>query len=227
MMNRWKILEDNHEDDAHEIIRELNARTGWNKHAQKLQAELGELLKRKGYMRFWSTSGCYLVSKIGESFLYDVPLYKRGHLQDFVGKRIRVVCISSGLRFDREYMVGEIGRTPAEKVVSRISEEYSFPNIGEHEVLYSSPRFRLLKPSRNTRVASSLAPSGFINFDDCDAALIDGVKGIPIAKLRYLDNGFMEGTLLHYSYWRRFSSVQDAISHLSFSSDKLHKPLNC
>lgn len=223
MMNRWKTLEDNHEDDSLAIIRELNSRTGWTKHAQKLQGELGELLKSKGYIRFWSTVGCFHASKIGNSFLYDVPLYKRGLLEEFRGKRVRIVCISSGLRFDREYMAGEVGLTPANKLVERISDEYSFPNLEGFEMVYSSRRFKVVKPQKKRKIPCSLEPSGFIKFDSCDAALIDGVKGIPITKLRYLDNGLMEGTLAESNYWKRFLSLREAIDELSVSSDRRHK----
>ena len=120
-------------------------------------------------------------------------------------------------------MAGEVGLTPANKLVEKIGDEYSFPNLDGFEVVYSSRRFKVVKPQKNRKIPCSLEPSGFIDFDSYDAALIDGVKGIPIAKLRYLDDGFMEGTLAGSNYWQRFRSLRREINHLGVSSDRRHK----
>jgi hypothetical protein len=224
MMNFWKILRDEHVDDALVLIRKLNAASGWSKEAKLHQHQLRELLESKVFINFWSSSSRYLVSKIGESYLYDVPMYKRGLLSKFRGKRVRVVCISSGSHADREYMAGVVGDTPSDKIVRSQSEEYSFPDVGKHKVVYSSPRFKVIEVNDDTQISSSYEPDGFIDYETCDLVLIDGAKCIPIAKLKHVDNGRLEGVIVGSNYWRRYLSLNEAISHLSSTSDAYHKP---
>jgi hypothetical protein len=95
-------------DDVGALLRKLNARAGWTQEAVDLLDELLALLKRKKYYRFDGHPSRYHLQGIGESYVYDVPMTQRGHLERFRGKTVRVVCVSSG-RFDRSLMAGKVG----------------------------------------------------------------------------------------------------------------------
>ena len=65
-------------------------------------------MKEIGYIEFPGQSQNWFLSRIGDSYLYDVPLNKQGRLKPFRGHRVRVICIGSGKRFERMYMAGAV-----------------------------------------------------------------------------------------------------------------------
>ena len=60
----------------------------------------------QSYIFFGSTSEHYFIGKVGESYIYDVPDKKAGHLSQFRNQKIRVICVGSGTHFHRQYAAG-------------------------------------------------------------------------------------------------------------------------
>jgi len=75
------------------------------------KAELLSVLERHRYIQFIGHYWRYLAASVGDSYLYDVPMNKRGHLKAFRGRQVRVLCIESGDCRDRVYMVGAVPMT--------------------------------------------------------------------------------------------------------------------
>jgi len=69
---------------------------------------LKEAGSNSGYVMFKGFSHNYHLSKVGYSYIYDVPENKRGHLSPFRGERVRVICVGSGKNWVRWYMAGII-----------------------------------------------------------------------------------------------------------------------
>ncbi len=92
-------------DNAGILIKALQDRTNWSAEQKGLLEQLIHMLGRKRYITFVGHPARYHLTQIGQSCLMDVPTNKRGHLSTFRGKRIRLVCVSSG-RFDRQLMAG-------------------------------------------------------------------------------------------------------------------------
>ena len=81
-------LKDDIRDDINVIRKKMLAHSSWNKEKFRLKDSLEKLLISKKYICFAETNPeRYRLGSIGQSFLYDVPLYKRGHLKKFRGKR--------------------------------------------------------------------------------------------------------------------------------------------
>ena len=80
------------------------------------KAELVSVLKRHQYIQFVGHYWRYLASSVGDSYLYDVPMTKRGHLKAFRGQRVCVLCIESGDYRDRVYIVGAVSMQGDETV---------------------------------------------------------------------------------------------------------------
>ena len=130
MITESTMLVDDFKDEVLSILKPFNARAGWDKTKQALRRELVALLKTKNYVFFSSGYNRYLISTIGSSYLYDVPLYKRGHLSKFRSKRVRIVCTDSGRLSWRGYMAGVVCESPADKVVVKRRQPkniYTFP----------------------------------------------------------------------------------------------------
>jgi hypothetical protein len=68
----------------------------WTPKKQKLRERLEKMVIFQGYIGFEADYRDYHVTRVGQSFLYGVPVRKKGHLAPFSGKRVRIVCIHSG-----------------------------------------------------------------------------------------------------------------------------------
>ncbi|WP_146256160.1 hypothetical protein [Aestuariivirga litoralis] len=98
------------EDFTGEIGRLLKAvleEATWTRRKRQLVAELKQCLEGSGYNKVNGHGVRYVVSQVGESFIYQVPASQHGHLRPYRGKKVRVVCIGSGSRSYRTYMVGQ------------------------------------------------------------------------------------------------------------------------
>jgi hypothetical protein len=115
MFDLSEKLQDNIKDDVRPFLKILDARTSWNEDAKQSLGKLIALLKKKKYISFIGHPNRYHLTRIGSSCLYDVPTYRKGALVPFRGKRIRLVCVSSG-RYDRQLMAGVVGDTPKNKL---------------------------------------------------------------------------------------------------------------
>ena len=108
MIHQKEIKKDNFLDEVQPLLRKLQKKERFDRESRIIKTELLSLLKTKNYIKFSGNAERFIVSKIGDSYLYDVPLDKRGHLSVFRGHRVRVLCIASGTHFYREYMAGRI-----------------------------------------------------------------------------------------------------------------------
>ena len=103
-----EAIKDNYLDEVQPLLRKLQKKKRFDGESRILKAQLCSLLKKKQYIRFQGSAERFIISKVGDSYLYDVPANKRGHLSMFRGHRIRMICIASGKHFYREYMAGFI-----------------------------------------------------------------------------------------------------------------------
>ena len=126
LISTESAVDDDIVDEVSTVLKTMSLESSWSKKKSALRSELVTLLNRKRYLSFEGSSYRYLVSRVGESYLYDVPLYKQGLLKKFKGKRIRIVSIQSG-RYKRGYMAGVVGTTPKSLVVTKLVHKYSFP----------------------------------------------------------------------------------------------------
>jgi len=75
----------------------LSTPGGWSKAKERMRQHLEHLTRNHGYVGAWLDCRDYQLTRVGQSFLYDVPLGKRGILAQFAGQRVRLVCTYSGL----------------------------------------------------------------------------------------------------------------------------------
>jgi hypothetical protein len=99
---------DLHDKDC-QLIKSLYTCSTNTKEQQWTKKHVIESLKKKGYITYIGDSRAFGgLSTIGMSVLYKVPLDKRGNLQQFRGRTIRICCIGSGDHAQREYIAGPI-----------------------------------------------------------------------------------------------------------------------
>jgi len=99
-------IEDPKTDEIGLMLKQLGAIRTNTSEKRALLNRLKIVLKESGYQEFVGKANRYGFGPIGASYLYQVPDKKRGHLQPFRCKLVRLVCVGSG-RFDRDIMVGE------------------------------------------------------------------------------------------------------------------------
>lgn len=101
------VLPDLCDDILGAKIHQLRTIDGWTAEKRKLQRDLEVMSPYFGYIGLQVDPRAYLVHQVGQSFIYDVPLNKRGNLSVFRGKRIRIICLGSGA-FTRRIRVGPL-----------------------------------------------------------------------------------------------------------------------
>jgi len=218
MITESTILIDDFEDEILTILEPFNARKRWDKTKHALRHEFVSLLEAKEYISFWSGPTRYLVSRIGSSYLYDVPLYKRGNLSKFRGKRVRIVCTHTGNHSWRKYMVGIVGDSPSEKIVRKLSYVYSFPEyVRGQKVLYKSRRFLVAQANKDLIILSNEEPNGYIDLAGWDSILVDGKKSKPVATLNHSVDGTVRGKR-RGGYWHEgvYSTLKEAVDDLKY-----------
>tara|TARA_B100001250_G_scaffold396240_1_gene402021 strand:+ start:10941 stop:11600 length:660 start_codon:yes stop_codon:yes gene_type:complete len=219
MITESTMLADDFEDEVLSLLKTFNA-MGWGKTKQNLRTDLESLLAGKNYISFSASYTGYLVGTVGASYLYDVPLYKRGHLSNFRGKRVRIVCTGSGSwRFG--YMAGIVCDTPEDKLIVKRRQPkniYTFPDyVHGHKTLYKSPRFMVFETNSSIRIFSKREPNGFINTSGWDSILVDGKIGRPVAILYHNPDGSIRSKRTG-SFWSEsvYSSLREAIDELKY-----------
>lgn len=103
------VTPEDYSGEIGERLLRLNQVTGWTKLKRSLVAELQDCLLKHGFITVQGHGVRYRVSHVGGSFLYYVHDRQQGHLRPFRGKTVRVVCVGSGSRTDRHYMIGTGG----------------------------------------------------------------------------------------------------------------------
>lgn len=106
--------------------RAQNRNGGWTGELERLRREFDKICELNGYKGLMVDARDYLVHRVGQSFLYDVPINKRGKLAEFAGKRIRVVCIRDAVN-QRYVRIGVVGDAPERKQAQR--KKASAPSI--------------------------------------------------------------------------------------------------
>jgi hypothetical protein len=101
------VLPDLCEDVLGAKIRRLQVIDGWTAEKRKLQHDLEVMSPYFGYVGLQVDPRSYIVHQVGQSFIYDVPMDKRGNLAVFRGKRVRIICLGSGA-FTRWIRVGPL-----------------------------------------------------------------------------------------------------------------------
>ena len=206
-------------DDVRPFLDALVDRKGWNDATKFALSELKKILKKKRYNSFVGHPSRYHLTRIGDSCLYDVPVDRKGVLSGFRGKRIRLVCVSSG-RFDRVLMAGVVSVTPPHLVRSREKPIYVFPEIGDHEIAYLGRRYMLIKSTGTTSIELHQGSFEVVDLSACDYVLLDGVVCCPVATLKYENAEDLVGTLIGWRHGEKFSSIVDAIRGMTKKSER-------
>ena len=211
-------LVDDFNDEAREYLNILQENSSWSSVKKEAQSALKQLFKKQHYIQFNSTYKRYGVSKVGESYLYDVPLYKQGNLKPFRGKRVRIVCVESGRHTDRVYMAGVVAETPTELIVTKLVREYTFPLFADSlEIIYKSQRFRVVSAPQKLFLISSFRDGEAVDFSKWEAILLDGKLNKAIAVMRNLTESKIEARHLrwHPNVSREYCSIRAAIDDLA------------
>lgn len=140
------------QDDLNDILaaklrefwRARNFSSGWTKEVERLRREVDQTCLLYGYRGLWVDTRDYLVHRVGQSFLFDVPRGKRGNLAEFAGKRIRIVCTHNSTHY-RFIRVGVIGEAPererieGRKLPVRGSTKPQLPRVLREDELEYTP----------------------------------------------------------------------------------------
>ena len=214
-------MKDNFKDDISPYLKLLNNRKKWNSEAKEHLINLEKILNKKKYKSFTGNPYRYHLTKIGDSCLYDVPTYRKGALTEFRGKRIRVVCMSSG-RYDRWLMAGVVGETPRNKIKIKEKIEFVFPEIGDHEITYFGRRHMVIRSKGKFPIKIHQGSNQLIDLKTCDLILLDGKECCPIATLSYQNEKSLIGKLVGWTITESYLSISEAVKGLANKSQK-HK----
>ena len=98
---------DEHDDEVGRLCRLIQKDINWNNEKTIAKNQLCELVKRHRYHIFVGDPRMYGIGRIGGSVILSVATNQRGHLKQFRGEKIRLVCIGTG-RYRRTYAVKDI-----------------------------------------------------------------------------------------------------------------------
>lgn len=107
MIHEHEIIPDNRLDKIGLLLARLQrAETGTVR--EEARIELRKVATESGYIFFVGHYNRYKLNCVGDSYLYQVPKNKRGHLAPFRGMLIRIACWSRGTQFDRNLFAGPV-----------------------------------------------------------------------------------------------------------------------
>jgi len=107
MIDPKHIIQDKLTDEIGVLLVTLReASPGQNR--ERAREALKEVATSLGYAFFVGNSNRYSLHRLGESYLYFVPNNKRGNLQAYRGKLVRICCWHAGDRFDKNLMAGVV-----------------------------------------------------------------------------------------------------------------------
>ena len=212
-------IKDNIKDEAWPYLVRLNKRTSWNDESKQHLEELKIFLKNKNYISFVGHPKRYQLTQIGDSCLYDVPTYRKGALTEFRGKRIRVVCVSSG-RYDRLLMAGAVGTTPKNKIKIKEKNSYVFPEIGDHKIAYLGRRYMVIEATGKFPIELYQGSFDSIDLKSCDLILLDGKDCCPIATFKFEADDKLIGKLVGWSFPETFSDLRTAVQKMAKQNER-------
>ena len=104
MLSGSNIYSDLKEDNVGKIICHFNQLKNWTKEKHLASSQPYKLLKKNKYLTGSGRRNDYrLHGGTGKSFIYKVPLNKRGILSAFRGDFVRIVCIGTN-RYESVFM---------------------------------------------------------------------------------------------------------------------------
>jgi len=103
MINTNEILKDPLDDSIGRLLSKLACYQAFTKEKHEVVSQVIKSITKKNHLFFPGQKQNYHISAAGESFIYKVALNKRGYLKQFRGKTIRLICVGSGTRWNREY----------------------------------------------------------------------------------------------------------------------------
>ena len=215
MIDENAILPDNIRDPATFKLKAMLNEDGWTSTKSRLRYELVQHLQNEHYIEFEGCPYRYHITKVGESYLYDVPLYKQGFLKKYRGKRVRIVCVGSG-RYKRTYMAGVVGDTPDHLIIAKLDYTYTFPSYATNcEALYKTRRFLLFMADKSLKILCDKEPNGYVDLQEWDSILIDGRYGLPIAKARQTSSGSVEIRQMGWRGQHTSSDYREAVRYIT------------
>jgi hypothetical protein len=217
-------INDNIKDEAQPYLLRLNKRTSWNDESKDHLQELKIFLKNKNYITFVGHPKRYHLTRIGDSCLYDVPTFRKGALTEFRGKRIRVVCVSSG-RYDRLLMAGAVGSTPKNKIKIKEKVSYEFPDIGVHKIAYLGRRYMVIESKGKFSIELYQRSFDSIDLNSCDLILLDGKNCCHIATFNYEPDDKLIGKLVGWSFPETFSNLRKAVQEMAKQNERFRTSL--
>jgi hypothetical protein len=212
-------IKDNIKDEAWPYLLRLNKRTSWNNESKEHLEELKIFLKNKNYITFVGHPNRYHLTRIGDSCLYDVPTFRKGALTEFRGKRIRVVCVSSG-RYDRLLMAGAVGATPKNKIKIKEKVSFVFPEIEDHKIAYLGRRYMVIESKGKFSIELYQGSFDSIDLKSCDLILLDGKDCCPIATFNYEPEDRLIGKLVGWSFPETFSDLRTGIREMTKKNER-------
>lgn len=218
-------IKDNIKDEAWPYLVRLNKRTIWNDESKQHLEELKIFLKNKNYISFVGHPKRYHLTQIGDSCLYDVPTYRKGALTEFRGKRIRVVCVSSG-RYDRLLMAGAVGATPKNKIRIKEKVSYVFPEIGDHKIAYLGRRYMVIEATGKFPIELYQGSFDSIDLKSCDLILLDGKECCPIATFQFETENKLNGKLVGWSFTETLLDLHTGIREMAKKNERFRSSQN-
>jgi hypothetical protein len=96
MISLSDMFEDRRSDEVGQAIRALRAPAAWTAEKFARAKSLNQALQNANYKMFEGhLHRYYMRGGMGFSYVYQVPFTKRGQLQVFRGKLIRLVCVGN------------------------------------------------------------------------------------------------------------------------------------
>ena len=213
MVPKELMLDDDFQDDVYPLLQQLRNSTSWNKKKHEIKESLRSLLKSKSYVSIVTANpDRYHVSSIGSSYLYDVPLDKRGHLERFRGKRVRIVCTGSGKHSWREVMAGMVYDSPADKLIVKRERKYQFPDYADaFHCRYRSSRYRIIDVPSDSSMTFLSWNNEVIDLTGYSSLLIDGTLSAPIAAIRFNEDKTIGLKVAGFAVGGDYESLREAI----------------
>lgn len=95
------------DDAVGNLCRTISAIETWNGEKKRNGERLMKLISDENYKVFDGDVRTYGLGWIGESVVLNVEDKQRGHLQEFRGTKVRIVCVGTG-RYRRKYAVKQV-----------------------------------------------------------------------------------------------------------------------
>jgi hypothetical protein len=90
------VIPDDFDDTIGLFIQKLDRIETVTEEKRSLLNDIVEMAKKLPHMLFYGDCRNYGVQRVGQSRIFIVPDDQKGNLKPFRGKRIRIVCLSSG-----------------------------------------------------------------------------------------------------------------------------------